>query len=175
LIEDVTLLKAEKITVQIRLRGGALRTLVLQPAAPIAQIRKAKPELVAEIDRLLNDHCDREVAEILNQQGHRTWQNQAFTLKKVAWIRGTYDLKSRFARLRERGLLTAKEMSEKLGIAMTTVHEWARLGLLRRLVCDSRNHVLYEPLHDVTILKGHGGRGAVQPAFVAKSSEQGAL
>lgn len=175
LIEDVTLLKAEKIGVQIRLRGGALRTLVLDPVLPIAQIRKTKPELVADIDRLLDDHCDREVAEILNQQGRRTWQNQAFTLKKVAWIRARYHLKSRFARLRERGLLTAKEMSEKLGIAMTTVHEWARSGLLHRLVCDSRNHALYEPLQDAAILKGHGGRGAVPPAIVARSSEQGAL
>lgn len=165
LIEDVTLLKADKITLHVRLRGGALRTLLVEPPVPIAQIRKPKPEVIAEIDRLLDDHCDREVAEILNQQGRCTWQGQPYTLKKVAWIRGAYHLKSRFSRLRERGLLTAKEMSEKLGIAMTTVREWTRLGLLRRLVCDSRNHALYEPLQDVTIIKGHGGPGALQPSF----------
>jgi hypothetical protein len=148
---------------------------VVEPPVPIAQIRKPKPEVVAEIDRLLNDHCDREVAEILNQQGHCTWQDQPYTFKKVAWIRGAYHLKSRFGRLRQRGLMTAKEMSEKLGIAVTTVHEWARLGFLRRLQCDSRNHSLYEPLQDLTIVKGHGGRSAVQPVFVARSSGQGAL
>jgi DNA invertase Pin-like site-specific DNA recombinase len=175
LIEDVTLLKVDKIAVHVRLRGGALRTLVVEPPVPIAQIRKPRPEVVAEIDRLLNDHCDREVAETLNQQGRRTWQDQPYTLKKVAWIRGAYHLKSRFGRLRERGLLTAKEMSEKLGIAMTTVHEWARLGFLRRLQCDSRNHSLYEPLQDLTIIKGHGGRRAAQPVLVARSSGQGAL
>jgi hypothetical protein len=87
LIEDITLLRTDKVLVQVRLRGGALRTLVLDPPLPMAQIRKFKPDVVAEIDRLLNDYCDREVAEILNQQGHRTWQNQPFTLKKVAWIR----------------------------------------------------------------------------------------
>ena len=59
-------------------------------------------------------------------------------------------------RLREQGLLTAKEMSEALGISETTVHEWARSGMLRRIVCDSRNHSLYEPLRDATITKGHG-------------------
>jgi len=175
LIEDVTLLKADKITVHVRLRGGALRTLVVEPPVPIAQIRKPKPEVVAEIDRLLNNHCDREVAEILNQQGHRTWQDQPYTFKKVAWIRGAYHLKSRFGRLRQRGLLTAKEMSEKLGIAVTTVHEWTRLGFLRRLQCDSRNHSLYEPLQDLAIVKGHGGRSAIQPVFVARSSGQRAL
>jgi hypothetical protein len=46
----------------------------------MTQVRKTKPEVVAEIDALLNEHGDREVAEILNQRGHRTWQNQLFTL-----------------------------------------------------------------------------------------------
>ena len=68
LIEDVTLLKTDKITLHVRLRGGAMRTLVLDRPVPIAQIRKAKPDLVAEIDRLLDDHCDREVADILTRR-----------------------------------------------------------------------------------------------------------
>jgi len=175
LIEDVTLLKTDKITAHVRLRGGATRTLVLERPVPIAQIRKCKPEILAEIDALLNDHCDREVAEILNQRGRRTWQNALFTLKKIAWIRMTYDLKGRFGRLREQGLLTGKEMAKTLGISETTVHEWVRCGLLRRIVCDSRGHSLYEPLRDVTIMKGHGGRGATQPVLTAVESEQGAI
>ena len=112
LIEDVTLLKTDKITAHVRLRGGATRTLIVERPIPIAQIRKAKPEIVAEIDALLNDHCDREVAEILNQRGRRTWQNLPFTLKKIAWIRMAHHLKSRFGRLREQGLLTGEEMSQ---------------------------------------------------------------
>jgi hypothetical protein len=39
-------------------------------APPIAQIRKFKSELVAEVDRLLDRHCDREIADILNQRGN---------------------------------------------------------------------------------------------------------
>jgi hypothetical protein len=175
IVEDATLLKADRITVHVRLRGGAMRTLTLDRPVPIAQIRKTKPEIIAEIDRLLNEHSDREVADILNQQGHRTWQNAPFTLKKVAWIRMIYHLKSRFGRLREQGLLTAKELSEALGISETTVHEWARCGLLRRIVCDSRNHSLYEPLRDATIIKGHGGRDAAQPVLTALEAGQGAL
>jgi hypothetical protein len=45
----------------------------------------------------------------------------------------TYHLKSRFGRLREQGLLTGKEMAKALDICETTVHEWARCGLLRRI------------------------------------------
>jgi hypothetical protein len=167
LIDDVTLLKTDKITAYVRLRGGATRTLIVERPIPIAQIRKCKPEMIAEIDALLNDHCDREVAEILNQRGRRTWENLPFTLKKIAWIRATHHLKSRFGRLREQGLLTGEEMAKALGISETTVHEWARCGLLRRIVCDSRGHSLYEPLRDATIIKGHGGRGAAAPAFTA--------
>jgi DNA invertase Pin-like site-specific DNA recombinase len=175
LVEDVTLLKTDKITAHVRLRGGATRTLLVERPVPIAQIRKPKPDIVAEIDALLNDHCDREVADILNEKGRRTWQNLPFTLKKIAWIRMTYNLKSRFGRLREQGLLTGKEMAEALGISETTVHEWARCGLLRRIVCDNRGHSLYEPLRDVAINKGHGGRGAAQPVLTAIVSEQGVV
>jgi hypothetical protein len=90
LIDDVTLIKAEKITAHVRLSGGATRSLVLDRLLPIAQIRKFKPELVAEVDRLLDQNCDREIAEILNQNGWRTWEARPFNLKKIAWIRCAY-------------------------------------------------------------------------------------
>ena len=157
------------------LAGWCHADSLFERPVPIAQIRKARPELVAEIDRLLDEHCDREVADILNQQGRRTWQNQLFNLQKVAWIRGAYHLKSRFGRLRERGLLTAKEMSAKLKICETTVYEWARAGLLRRIICDARSHSLSEPLQDLPITKGRGGRGAQQPTFTVAKSRQGAI
>jgi hypothetical protein len=175
LIEDVTLIKADKITAHVRLRGGATRTLTIDRPLPIARIRKTKTEVVAEIDALLNEHCDREVAEILNQRGHRTWQNQPFTLKKIVHIRMVYHLKSRFSRLREQGLLTAKEMSKALGVCETTVHGWARSGSLRRIDCYSRGNSLYEPLRGTTIIKGRGGRRTAQPALTATNSEQGAI
>jgi DNA invertase Pin-like site-specific DNA recombinase len=175
LIEDVTLIKADKITAHVRLRGGATRTLTIDRPLPIARIRKTKTEVVAEIDTLLNEHCDREVAEILNQRGHRTWQNQPFTPKKIVNIRMVYHLKSRFSRLREQGLLTAKEMSKALGVCETTVHDWARSGSLRRIDCYSGGNSLYEPLRGTTIIKGRGGRRAVQPALTATNSEQGAI
>ena len=68
LVDDVTLIKAQTITAHVRLSGGATRTLVLDRPLPIAQIRKFKPELVAEVDRLLDHHCDREIADILNER-----------------------------------------------------------------------------------------------------------
>ena len=82
LILDVTLVKSDKITVHVRLSGGATRTLALERPLPIAQIRKFKPELVAEVDRLLDRHCDREIADILNKQGFRTWEGKPVPISR---------------------------------------------------------------------------------------------
>lgn len=84
LVADVTLVKAEMITANVRLSGGAARTLTLERPLPIAQIRKSKPELVAEVDRLLDRHCDREIADIFNDGGLRTWEGKPFNTKKIA-------------------------------------------------------------------------------------------
>src|SRR5437867_1215861 len=171
LIEDVTLINGEMIQVHVRLRGGATRTLTLTKPLPIAQIRKTKPEVVAEIDGLLDQYCDREVAEILNRRGRRTWQNEPFSLKKIAHIREAFKLKSRYSRLRARGLLTAKEMSVRHGVTFTTINNWGRQGLLRKYRYDNDRRCLYEPLDDDVIIKGHGGRGAKQPSFTVAQGE----
>jgi len=171
LIEDVTLINGEKIQVHVRLRGGATRSLSVTRPLPIAQIRKTKPEVVAEIDKLLDQYCDREVAEILSQQGRRTWQNAPFNLKKIAHIRGAFNLQCRYNRLRAKGLLTAKEMSVLHGVTTTTINLWAREGRLRKHHYDNARRCLYEPLEKGAILKGHGGRRAKQPVFTVAQAE----
>jgi DNA invertase Pin-like site-specific DNA recombinase len=170
LIEDATLINGEEIQVHVRLRGGATRSLNLARPLPIAQIRKTKPEVVTEIDGLLDLYCDREVAEVLNRQQRRTWQGEAFNLKKIAHIRQAFNLKSRFSRLRARGLLTAKEMSERFDVTFTTINAWGRKGLLRKYNYDNDRRCLYEPLDATLLTKGHGGRGAKQPVFIVKQA-----
>lgn len=158
LIDDVTLIKSQTITVYVRLSGGATRTLVLDRPLPIAQIRKFKPELVAEVDRLLDHHCDREIADILNERGSRTWEGKPFNLTKIAFIRAAYKLASRHERLRRRGMLTTRELAAKFGVAGTTVHDWGRQGLIKKCYTDSLNRGLWEIPSGQTILKGYGGR-----------------
>jgi DNA invertase Pin-like site-specific DNA recombinase len=160
LIDDVTLTKLQQITAHVRLSGGATRTLVLERPLPIAQIRKFKPELVAEVDRLLDHHCDREIADILNQNGWRTWEAKPFNLKKVAFIRGAYRLASRYDRLRRRGMLTTHEVAAKFDVSETAVHEWGRQGLIKKCYTDSLNRGLWEIPSGKTIIKGRGGYSA---------------
>ncbi|MER8601720.1 hypothetical protein NKH09_28325 [Mesorhizobium sp. M1339] len=80
------MIKADTITAHVRPSGGATRTSRLDRPLPIAQIRKFKPELVAEVDRLLDKHRDREIAELLNHLGRKTWEGKPFNLKKIALI-----------------------------------------------------------------------------------------
>src|SRR6185312_205103 len=157
LIEDVTLINGEMIQAHVRLRGGATRSLTLTKPLPIAQIRKTRPEVVAEIDALLDHHCDREVAEVLNRQGRKTWQDEPFNLKKIAHIRQAFNLKCRYSRLRAKGLLTAKEMRVRHGVTTTTINAWAREGRLKKHRYDNVRRCLYEPLEQGAILKGQGG------------------
>jgi hypothetical protein len=175
LVEDVTLINGEMIQVHVRLRGGATRSLVVAKPLPIAQIRKTKADVVAEIDTLLDRYCDREVAEVLNRQGKRTWQDEPFNLKKIAHIRQAFNLKCRYSRLRARGMLTAKEMSSRHSVTITTINAWGREGLLKKHRYDNVRRCLYEPLDQNAILKGQGGRQAKQPTFKVAPAGQGAV
>lgn len=178
LVADVTLIKAETIAVNVRLSGGATRTLTLERPLPIAQIRKFKPDLVAEVDRLLDRHCDREIADILNDRGRRTWEGKAFTLKKIGNIRAAHNLPSRTQRLRDRGMLTTQEVAERFAIAATTVHQWGRQGLITKVYSDNRNRGLWDIPSDLEISKGRPGPNAVPArpiSITVPSTEQDSL
>lgn len=178
LVDDVTLIKADTITAHVRLSGGATRTLTLERPLPIAKVRKFKPELVATVDRLLDQYCDREIAEILNRDGWRTSEGLLFNTKKIAFIRMAYNLPSRHQRLRRRGMLTTREVAAKFGVARTTVHERGREGLIKKYHADSLNRGLWEIPSGIRIIKGHGGRDAHRAAAVpatVPSPEQGAV
>ena len=178
LIDDVTLIKSQTITAHVRLSGGAPRTLVVERPLPIAQIRKFKPELVALVNQLLDQHCDREIADILNRDGWRTWEGKPFNLKKVAWIRAAYKLSSRYDRLRRHGMLTTMEVAMMFGISKTAVHEWGRQGLITKCYNDNMNRGLWRLPQHHTIIKGWGGRRAKPARLVpitAPKSGQGAI
>jgi hypothetical protein len=111
LLEDATLRKDEAITVDVRFRGGATRSLRLPRPRPCWEMRQLPRKTVAEIDRLLEDHTDGEVAQILNERGVLSGTGRRFGGRRVRVIRRAYELRSRKARLRARGLLTLDEIA----------------------------------------------------------------
>jgi len=56
LLEDVTLVRGEKITLHIRFKGGATKTLMVPAPLNAWQQRATNPAVVQEIDRLLDHH-----------------------------------------------------------------------------------------------------------------------
>jgi hypothetical protein len=95
LIEDVTLIKGEELVAQVRFRGGDTRVLHLPRPKPATDLRKLDPAIVAEVDRLLDDHTDTEIAAALNASGRQPPVGEKFTTWIVWKIRKAYRLESR--------------------------------------------------------------------------------
>ena len=131
LIEDATLTKGDAIRVQIRFKGGATRTLTLRRPLGAWKERTTSPDVIRQIDQLLDTHTDAAIAAELNRRGCQSGMKLEFTPKIVARLRRKYGLKSRYDRLRESGLCTADEMAAELGVARPTVRIWHSHGLLR--------------------------------------------
>jgi len=144
LIEDVTLRKAEQIEVSVRFRGGINKTFRVARPPNFCQSHKHSSELIAEMDRLLDNHNLGEIATILNARGYKTGGGLEFDAATVSRIRIAYGLKSRYQRLRDRGLLDLSEIAEKLKVSVGTIRRWQHRGLLRVHAYDDQNCCLYE-------------------------------
>ena len=144
LIEDITVHKGEQVQLQIRFRGGMSKTLMFPRPLSYSEARKQKPELIAEMDRLLEDHNYRDVARILNEGGFTTGDGLSLTPDRIGYILKAYGLKSRFDRLRERGLLSLSEVAQKCGVSTHTILRWQRTGMVRAHSFDDHNRCLYE-------------------------------
>ena len=156
LIEDVTLVKAEQLSVHVRFRGGATRSLSLPLPVPPCKRWHTDPEVVALVDRLLDDYSTGEIAPILNKKGLRSGKGRSFTRITVVNICQTYRLKSRFRRLREEGRLKRDEIAQQLGVSRSTVTKWRQHGLLKAHAYNNKKSYLYEALGQQRPVKCQG-------------------
>jgi DNA invertase Pin-like site-specific DNA recombinase len=145
LLEDVTLVKGTPITVHVRFRGGATRTLTLPPPLPAWALRRTSPEVVAEVDRLLDDYTEAQIARLLTERGFRSGTGQLVNPMMVSRVRQRYGLRPRYQRLRDRGLLTMAEAARALGISPATAKVWRWAGLLRAHPYNDKPQYLFEP------------------------------
>ena len=152
-VEDVTLLKLPvegETRIHIRFKGGKIETLTTQNPKSSAQQVKTRPEVVELVDKLLEDHICAEIADILNAKGirpggaaRRDQANAQFTDLRVIYLVKQYGLRSRYDRLRDRGMLTKAEAASKLDITEGTLVRWAKYGLVTKHAYDGYRH-LYE-------------------------------
>ena len=175
LIEDVTLTKTDRVHLHVRFRGGQTTSMTIPKALNSWQARQTPTEILAEIDRLLDDHTDHETAEQLNQQGHRSGMKRPFTPAIIIKLRNTHDLPSHSERLRARGMLTQQEIAQQLGVHPNTIHAWRRAGLLHAHKANDKNDYLYEPPTpgDPRLVKRRGWRHSEREP--TRSTQGGAM
>ncbi len=145
LLEDVTLIREDHLTLQIRFKGGAHRTIQLPLPQRSWEQRQTSQDIVAAIDRLLDHHTYPQIAAILNQQGMHSGAGKPFTARIVARIQRSYRLTPRYDRLRKAGMLTVGELAKMLGIHPQRVTIWNRHGLIRGHAYNGKNDCLYDP------------------------------
>jgi DNA invertase Pin-like site-specific DNA recombinase len=176
LIEDVTLIKnRHQLSVQVRFRGGLAKPLTLGAPQQSWQTWQTAPEIVAEVDRLLNDHTDQEVATILAERGLHAGKGTPFRARLIGNIRREYGLASRYDRLRARGLLTADELAAKLEVHRVTVNHWRQAGLLPGHAYSDKPEYLYDPPTADAPTKQRGRKLADRrriPAVVSECSKE---
>jgi len=146
LVEDVTILRSEEITLHVRFRGSATRTVTLPNPLRSWESWMSDAEVVSKIDQLLDTQTFSEIATTLNRDGFRSGKGQCFTARYIARIQKHYGLRSRFDRLRALGLLTLNEIASVLGVNPKTVKVWAAHGLLNAHAYTDKPESLYEPV-----------------------------
>ena len=155
LVEDVTLVKlpADGTTkIHVRFRGGQTTTLTTVNPKASCEMVKTPAEIITLVDRLLDDRVYEEIAEILNARGLHpggaAWPGRGgarFTVARVKYIVHTYRLRSRFDRLRDRGLLTKEELAGRLGIHASTLTSWVKHGIIKAHAYNGHAWLYEEP------------------------------
>ena len=155
LLEDVTLRRDQEIIVQIRFKGGAVQELRLPIPKSAWALRKTKPEIIAEIDRLLDSNTEKEVAQILNERGWHSSAGNPFTQRMVHSLRYAYHLKTRLTRLRGQGLLSPEEIGPMIGSVPSRVNYWRLTGVLKAVKTGAGNgYVYYKPSEaDIALIR----------------------
>jgi DNA invertase Pin-like site-specific DNA recombinase len=165
LVEDVTLLRTDVITMHVRFQGGTTQSLTVALPKNGCESWQTDPEIIAQIDRLLDTYTEAEIAAQLNERGLRSGKDQRFNHRLVGNVRRGYHLKSRYARLRERGLLTAAEMAAELNVCKTTIHAWHRHGLLRAHAYNAKQQYLFNPVEHDGPVKQQGHKRSERRPF----------
>ena len=113
--------------------------------------------MVDEIDKLLELMTGKQIAQELNAHGIRPPESESWSAQKVGLLRRSRGLKSRFDRLRERGLLTDVAMGTELGVTATTVRIRYIHGLLTGSHYNDKGGRLYEPPRQDNVQESNKG------------------
>jgi len=108
------------------------------------EIWTTDPEVIKEIDQLLDTKTASEIAEILNGKGFVSGRGQPFRKKKINELIFQYQLNTRYERLRKKGLLTLTEAAARLNVPTNRIKELKDENRIRYYRYSDRDAYLYE-------------------------------
>lgn len=175
IIEDVTLVKGEELKVHVRFRGGATTTLTLPRPLSAQEQFATEPEVIAEIDALLEQHTNAEVIAILGERGRRTGMGKPFGKDSLTWVMYNHGLASQKQRLRAAGFLTRNEMANELGRSYWQIKDMQSSGQLRARTVNDKGEWLFNPVTEqpVTIRQLAAERGNLAPKKSSSATSTG--
>lgn len=172
LIEDVTMIRGEQISLHLRFRGGACKSVTLPNPLRAWEIGVTDAEVVKRIDHLLATMTFGTIAATLNSDGYKPGRGKRFTARHIARIQRQYSLRPRFDRLRALGMLTLQEMATALSVNPKTVKIWAAHGLLNSYAYTDKPEYLYAPTGSDGPRKAQGRKLSMRRAAVPVVSER---
>ncbi|MBI2323174.1 MAG: recombinase family protein [Chloroflexi bacterium] len=109
------------------------------------QLRATDPDVRRQIDTLLDEYDDAQVARVLNERGLHTGTGDVFDAVSVQWVRFSHKLKSLKERLLDAGWLTGKQAEARFGVGRTTLQRWRKTGRIKSRICRGGGEWLYWP------------------------------
>ena len=125
LIEDVTLVKNQKIQIHIRWKAGATTSLERPLPLSAPDLVRTPAEIVELIRVLATEQTDAQIARTLNARCLRTGRKHSFTRLIVRHIRSAYGISSYFQHLRSHGWLTVPEIAAQMKVHSSTAKRFA--------------------------------------------------
>ena len=146
LIEDVTLQRDDQqVKAHVRFKAGATKTITLRAPRSASELYRTDAEIIQEIDRLLEDHTDHEIAELFTKRELISSRGRSYTSENISTLRATYKLKSRTRRLRDRGYIATYQLAKKLKVDKKVIKRWGRQGLLQAHHCGPKLYLYKDP------------------------------
>lgn len=145
LIEDVTIIQAQNITLSIRFKGGTSKVLTVPKPEKSWEKYVTSPETITEIDRLTSDYIPSDIAEMLNKKGIKSGQGKNFTPKIIERLIREYKIKNLYTRLRDDSFLTLPEKMKEMGCSQRMIQKYRETGTIIFRKYGDRRGVLYEP------------------------------
>jgi len=152
LIEDVTLIRSDKVYVKIRFKGGRTQELCLPKPLKSCEKHRTDPAVIELIVELSRTMTDGEIAEELNRQGFRTGTGLSFKGQIVYQSRVNYNIPGLYHHLRAEGFLKADELADRFGVSSATVRQWRRAGYLKGRRYNEKDYLYEDPGNDVMAL-----------------------